>query len=681
MTQTVVRKSTCCICNPLTNCGLDVHVQDGRIVGVEGSPETPGSRGHLCIKGRATAEFVHSPDRLLYPMKRVGPRGGGRWERISWDQALDTIAAELRKAKASHGAESTVFYVGYSKEVRPFLHRLAHAFGSPNYATESSTCMSATRVASALTVGEFGAPELARTRCLLNWSTNPAASNFIDDGAIREASDRGVKTIVVDPRRTPQAGRADLFLQIRPGTDGALALGMMQVIIGEGLCDREFVERWTVGFDELRELVSHYPPEEVERITRVPAERVVAAARLFATTKPAAIRTSACATVHHSNGVQNHRAIIVLSAITGNLDVPGGNVEIPPGYNEVRSGVPSADITLHNETISHLPPRVGQERFPVFCEHYHEGQGVALADQILTGKPYPIKAMLGIGMNLMMWPNSGRMAEALRALDFFVATDYFPTPTTALADLVLPAATSLERETLIHYRSGHIMWREAAIPPVGESWADWKLVFELAGRLGLGDRFWGGDLYRAFDEIMKPCGMTVERLREAGGPVLMPREIRYRKYEERGFKTPSGRVEIASSVLKSHGLDPLPSYREPVESPISSPELARRFPLVLTTGARKAAYLHSELRNVPSLRATAPHQEVDINPADADARRIRQGDEILLSTARGSVKMRAHLTDVVLPGVIHAPHGWAEADLNLITDDMALDPISGFPPF
>lgn len=681
MTETVTLKSTCCICNPLANCGLDVQVQEGRIVSVSGSPETPGSKGRLCIKGRATAEFVHNPERLLYPMKRVGERGSGNWERIGWDDALDLMAERFGEAKERYGAESVVFFVGYSKEVRPFLHRLASAFGSPNYVTESSTCMSATRVAADLICGEFGAPEMPNTRCLLNWSTNPAASNHIDDEVIREAVERGVKYIVVDPRRTPQAGRADLFLQIRPGTDGALALGMMNVIIAEGLYDREFVERWTVGFDGLCELVRQYPPEEVERITRVPKEMVVAAARMFAATKPAGIRTSACSTVHHTNGVQNHRAIIALCAITGNLDVPGGNVAVSPGYNEVRNGVPAADITMYEETVGKLSPRVGQGRFPIFCRYYHEGQGVDFPDQITTGKPYPLKAMLGIGMNLMMWPNSSRMAEALKALDFFVTTDYFPTPTTAISDLVLPAATSLERETLIHYRSGHVMWRNAAIPPVGESWADWKLVFELAGRLGMKDRFWGGDLYRAFDEILAPSGTTVEQLKAAGKPVAMGKPRTYRKFEQGGFRTPSGKVELASSVLAEHGLDALPVYHEPAESPLSTPELAKRFPLVLTTGARKPNYLHSELRNVPSLRSVSPLPEVDINPADAMARRVNHGDRIRLSTPRGSVDLFANVTDVVPPGVIHVYHGWSEADINTITDGEHLDPISGFPPF
>ena len=324
MSQTTTVKSTCSICNPLTNCGLDVLVQDGRIVSVSGSPETPGSRGHLCVKGKATAEFVHNPDRLMYPMKRVGDRGSGQWERISWDDALNLMAAKYQATKDRYGAEAVAFYVGYSKEVRPFLHRLTHAFGSPNYVTESSTCMSATRVASALVCGEFGAPEMATTRCLLNWSTNPTASNHVDDATICQALDRGMKYIVVDPRRTPQAGRADLFLQPRPGTDGALALGMMNVIISEGLYDGDFVQRWTVGFEDLKELVKQYPPEAVERITRVPKELVVAAARMFATVRPSAVRTSACSTVHHTNGVQNHRAIMILSAIAGNYDVPGG---------------------------------------------------------------------------------------------------------------------------------------------------------------------------------------------------------------------------------------------------------------------------------------------------------------------------------------------------------------------
>ncbi len=678
---TVSKKSNCSLCSTWTNCGLTATVRDGRVVGVEGTPEWPGSRGCLCVKGRALPEIVHSPDRLQYPQKRVGPRGGGQWERISWDEALDTIAGKLKEIKSTHGAEAVAFYYGYPKESRPFLHRLAHAFGSPNYVTASSTCFSATKLAALLTSGEFGLPDLSNTRCVLNWTQNPIVSNFINNRGIRSAQERGAKVIVVDPRKTPAAGQADLFLQIRPGTDGALALGMMNVIISEELYDAEFVGRWTVGFADLRELAKQYPPDEVERITGVPREGVVAAARLFASEKPACIRTSSCSTVHHTNGVQNHRAILLLSAITGNLDVKGGNVSAAAGWGNVPSGVPVKDISLHKESIGSMPPRVGQGRFPLFCDHYAESQGTALPDQILSGEPYPIKAVLGIAMNLMMWPNSPRMAEALRSLDFLVVTDLFPTPTTALADIVLPATTSLECEALVHYSTGHVFWREAVIPAVGESRPDWKLIFDLGERLGCGDLFWGGDLRKATNEIMAPSGMTVESLLQAGCLVQPPHTVKYRKYETDGFKTPSKKVELASSILPKYGYDALPVYREPMESPVSTPELAKRFPLVLTTGARKSMYVNSMLHNIPLLRAGVTRPEVDVHPADAAIRGIRQGDRVRLSTARGGVAMYANVTDTVPAGVVNALHGWAEADVNKIVDDRTPDPISGFPAY
>jgi len=677
--STEVRKTVCYMCTT-GFCPTDVTFQDGKPVKAD-IFDVP------CLRGRAQVDFATHPDRLKYPLRRTGARGEGKFERISWDEALDTIASNLQKAKSEFGPESVIFYVGFTKEPRPYYQRLAHAFGSPNFLTESSNCFSATYLAAYVTYGKDHAifarsmggldPE---SKLHVVWASNPPVSSPASLKALLAGKKNGIKIVAIDPRRTEMAQLADLHLQPRPGTDGALALGMMNVIIGQNLYDREFVEKWTLGFDELKKLVSEYTPERVEQITRVPAEKVRELAVLYATNKPAKIHLSACGVVHTSNGVQNFRAIFLLPALTGNLEVPGGNRRFPVG-------VPSNNITLYNERIGQMPHPVGWERFGLWTKVYEQGQANALADQIESGKPYPIKALLGIGANVNIGPNSARMAEALKRLDFLAYSDYFHTPTTYLADIVLPAATHFESTGLlfpaIHSpRAGLVRLREPIMEPVGESWPDWKFLFALAGRLGLQEEFWGGDFEKCLNYILEPANITVEDLRKNPEGIRVevpPPEVR--PYEREGFSTPSGKVEIVSSVLEQHGYEGLPVYREPMESPVSRPDLAERYPLVLMTGARTAPYTHTCYRNIKRLRDVVPYPQVEINTEDAAARGIQDGDDVLIQTARGEVKFKAKVTDSILAGVVSAAHGWFEANVNLVIDDQALDPISGFPPF
>ncbi len=330
-----IRKSVCAICDPMTQCGLDLSVRDGRIVKVEGSRENPHNRGSLCSKGAATRQYVYNEERLLTPLRRTGPRGSGEFEAITWDEALEEVAANLQRVKAESGAESAVFYCGYPKQMRPFVQRLALQFGSPNFCTESSSCFTATMMAFRLLYGQMAGPDMRNAGCALVWSSNPFHANTPAAGHLMDALDRGVKLVVVDPRRTQLAARADVHLQLRPGTDGALALGVAHVILEEGLHDAEFCAAHTKGFAEYRAYVRQFDPERVEGITGVPAEKIRAAARLYATTRPAALMFSAAPVVHHANGVQNARAVYALIGLTGNFDVAGGNRPAPFSWLEI----------------------------------------------------------------------------------------------------------------------------------------------------------------------------------------------------------------------------------------------------------------------------------------------------------------------------------------------------------
>jgi len=666
----ITKNGICYMCT--ASCPSKIHVSNGKAIKID---MVDAKSVAACPRWKAQLDFIYHPERLKYPLKRAGERGTGYFERISWDEALDIVAKNLQKVKDKYRAESVAFWVAYTKEPRPYFHRLTHAFGSPNYCTESSSCASAARLASYVTFGTLPVPFPSLARCEIIWGSSVLNSMPIAWQGHLQAMKKGLKVIVVDPRRTRIASMADIHLQLRPGTDGALALGMMNVIIRENLYDKEFTEKWTVGFDELKELAQQYPPERTEQVTWVPADKIREAAILYATQKPAQIVMGINSATHHTNGVQNHRAIIILPAITGNIKAVSNNTDLS-------NAPPMNDITLH-ELVENMPPGVGSERFPLWTKQQREMQSNALADQIDSGSPYPIKALFSAGLDAQFFPNSNRMVECLKKLDFIAVTEYFQTPGTRLADIVLPIASWLERHILIAGRGNEIRLIEPAIAPVGESWPEWKIYSELAKRLGFGEKFWNGDLEKCLNYILEPSGITCEKLKQYPEGIKYVPPSRLENYQEKeGFQTPSGKIEIASSILAEHGFEPLPVYKEPPESPVSRPDLARSYPLILTSGARVLAYTHSQFRNIDRLRRLMPDPLVDINPADASPRGIQSGDTVIISSPRGSIKMKANVTDTILAGVVSTPHHWPdEANVNSLIDDKNLDPISGFPPF
>jgi anaerobic selenocysteine-containing dehydrogenase len=694
-----VRKSVCAICDPQTQCGLDLYVRDGRIIKVEGSCENPHSGGTLCSKGSATRQYVYHEDRLRTPLRRVGPRGSGEFVPISWDEALEEVVANLQRLKAESGPESVVFYVGYPKQMRPFVQRLALQFGTPNFCTESSTCFTAMAMAFRLVYGQMAGPDISNTRCLLVWSANPFYSNTTGARGLLDAVEGGMKLIVVDPRRTPLASRADIHLQLKPGTDGALALGMAKVIIEDGLFDREFVTEFAQGFAEYRDYVVGFDLHRVEMITGVPAGKIREAARLYATTKPAAVMPSAAPVVHNTNGVQNYRAVFSLIGLTGNYDVAGGNRAAPYSWLEVGG----AGFTTRQHEFetprrwADLPPRVGAARFPVWAELVDQAQAMDLPRQITTGEPYPLRAMVAFGLNHRMFPGSERFLEAVQQLEFICDIDLFATDTARYADIVLPACSSVERSELRCYPEQYVLLTQPAIAPLGEARSDTDIVFHLARRLGLDDPLLdpaSGNGVRpaeafeaAMDWILEPSGMTMADLRDhpGGMPVPAPLPNPERTYRDGGFPTPSGKMEFASSILQAHaaelGIDALPTYRPPKHSAEATPDVARDYPLILNTGSRLPMFVHSRTYRLPWTHSLRPDPAADLNPADARRLGIKQGDRIEIATPSGALCVSANVTELGQPGVVHLYHGCPEADVNTLLEPDYLDPISGFPGF
>jgi anaerobic selenocysteine-containing dehydrogenase len=679
-----VRKTFCAICNPFSHCGIDAYVKDGVVVRVEGSKGHPHNEGTLCSKGSASRQYIYHKDRIRTPLVRRGDRESGEFEAVSWEEALDTIAARLLKIKEESGPESVAFFAGYTKWMRPFLKRLAHSFGSPNYCTESSTCYQATAMAAKLNYGYYGPPDIPNAKCLLVWSTNPFHSNTATVRRLMDARERGLKIIEVGPLLTPMTKHADIHLRIRPGTSGALALGMAHVIIEEGLYDREFVQNFTLGFEEYRDYVRQFTPETTMDITGVSADLIVSAARLYAKTKPAAMMNSASPTVHHTNGLQNHRALIALVGLTGNFDAKGGNYVAPPTWLYVPAGLPSREFEFEqSRPWAEMAPRIGQDRYPVWSKLVEEAQAMHLPFQIQSGKPYPIRAVVGFGMRYRMWPGSDFMLENLKKLDFLVNVDLFMTETAKLSDVVLPACTSFERSELKFWVGNYVMWTQPVIEPLWQSRSDADIIFDLGRRVAPDDELMQEGYEPSIDWILEPSKLTVAELKKhAGGMIVKNAKLPpYRKFEKNGFPTPSGKMEFSSTILKEAGLDPLPTYREPKLSVRSTPKVAQKFPLILTTGARLPMYQHSRTFRVGWTKSLRPEASVDMNPKDASSRGISHGDWVSLSTSRGSIKVRANLTEIVQPGVASIYHAWPDADVNLLVEPDYLDPISGFPGF
>ena len=662
----------CGICD--ANCGVRLRVKEGRVIKVEGMKEHPGSGGRLCPKGVATLDIIYAPDRLRYPLKRMGG-GEHKWARISWEEALDIMATKLGQIKDRYGAEAFCFFRGQAPDwgaAWDYAVRFMNVFGSPNITGPGHQCHIPRMIAHKHTYGFMPISDYQNAKTVVEWGSNPFNTNVSLARAIESALKRGANLIVVDPIKTDLATKADIWLQPRPETDGALALSMLNVIINEGLCDKEFVKDWTIGFEDLVELVKDFPPERGEEISQVPAKSIKEAARLYATEKPSCLQEGN-GLDQHTNVVQTVRALAILKAVTGNIDVRGGSV-FPPH-------LPTSNIRLREK----LPEEKGRKRLDgheLFFPLHDMFSLPSAIDAMLTEDPYPIRAAMVMGGNpLVSLANTQRIRKAFKKLDFLVVVDLFMTRTGELADLVLPAAAYSEK-TGLTFRSmagGHLLLQKKAVE-MEECWPDWKIIFELAKRLGYEREFPWKDVEEAIDEQIKPSGLTVEKLNKSPAG-LYYQEMRYKTYETEGFKTPSGKVEIYSKTFQKKGYDPLPLYKEPSESLYSQPELAKKYPLIGSNAGKLRFSVHTQLLNIPSLRKLEPEPFIKLHPKDAEDRGIRDGDKVKVNSARGGLQMKAKVAEVALPGVVIIPWGWGqaspEANVNNLTDDMARCPISG----
>jgi len=666
--DTANSRTVCGICSG--TCGMRFVRKGGEIAAVEGDRSHPVSRGHICAKGRAFPELLQAPDRLMAPLMKTA---SGEFEQISWEWAYQLLVERLRTIKRTYGAEALAVHVGQAgvgKEFLPYVERFCNVYGTPNFSTSGSHCFESKYMAAVATYGEMPIADYENSDCILLWGKNPLSSTPTVLGELARARSRGCALVVIDPRATPLAREATLHLQLRPGTDGALALGLLHVVIEEGLYDREFVRKWTVGFERLIRHVSDFTPERVEKITWVPAPKIREAARLYASS-PSACISQGVAVELSTNGFQAARAIAILQAITGNLDVAGGAIFVR-----------EAKLTdLRAVSRGDRKAAIGAGEYPLFHRSSGHAQANLYARAILEGKPYPLKGLVVAGSNpVLTWPNAEKVSRALGSLEFLAVMDPFMTETAKLADLVIPCASFLGGNEL--WDSAHLSSepRVGLAPKLADeglptNWEVWK---EVALRMGYGDSFPWETEEEAIDFRLRSLDITFADLRNAPEGHVYHRWAA-KKYEQEGFGTPSGKVEIYSTELERHGYDPLPAYTEPAESPVSTPEIAALYPLVLTTGARTIGYLHSRFRNVPSLRDRSPEPYVEINPLTARGLDVENGEMVAVETRRGRIEVKARYTDRILPGVVSMPHGWNRANANALTDDAVLDPVTGFP--
>jgi anaerobic selenocysteine-containing dehydrogenase len=603
-------------------------------------------------------------------------RRDGGFEEISWGQALDEIAEKLTRLKNEYGPQVFGFFCGSigveNLEMSTLVHLVRSGFGSPNFFSVESICYRMRIRTRQLTFGRYPTEE-PNSNLYILWGHNPDQSDFPLKFFMKKNLKKGAKLVVIDPKRIPMADQADMYLRIRPGTDGALALAMMSVIIEENLYDRDFVERHTTGFDKLVPHVKPYTPEWAEELTWIPANDIRKLARLFANTKGASIFQGTCTQDQTANGTQNSRAFGVLQTITGNINVPGGWVTSPPP----RFGHPGY-------SVEGMP--LGGDQYPLFVELWGRKAPYGVVTVVPESIPEKLKAFMVIGGNpLISMPDSNAFKSAFEKLDLLVVHDLFMTETARAAHYVLPACSHLEKWGVAYtYNVCHclpfLMLRKKCIEPLHKSWSEWRFLTELANRLGLSERFPWKSEEEFVSFMIAPSSLSFDYLRNEKPEGDYYAEKEY-TIPDGFFRTPSGKIEIYSDALKQVGFNPLPSYLEPERGPgRGEKSFLGKYPLILSVGNRNLYYTHSQHHEVEALRKLSPDPLAEIGPQTAEKYSIEDGEPVVVETNRGQVKMKARVDKRVAEGIVLVPHGWGgDANANLLTDVTCREPIMGYP--
>ncbi|HEY6898011.1 MAG TPA: molybdopterin-dependent oxidoreductase [Rhodocyclaceae bacterium] len=666
--------SYCALC--ISRCGCLATVEDGRLISVAADPQHP-TGGALCIKAKAAPELVAHPERLTTPLLRTKPKGAADpgWRAIGWDEALALAGERLHAA----GPQGTAFAVATPSGTAiadsfGWIHRLAHAWGSPNLVFATENCNWHRDFSPALTWGAgLGMPDYAATATILLWGCNPAATWLAHADRIRDAQRRGAKLIVIDPRQSGLGKGADLWLGLRPGTDAALALGLIHLLLASGGADLEFLRRHSDAFDpapdgrgsvleHLEKHVAAWPPQRVAAVTGLSEDALYRTAELLAKAKPVSLYTwtGSCQQEQASAAT---RAINLLYALTGSLGQPGGNRWFPkPRLNDIAAfDAVSAETRRQTLGLAERPLGPPSRGWITSRDLFHA---------IVHEQPYPIRALVAFGGNfLVSKPATRHTDEALAKLDFFVQTELFETPSARWADLLLPAASCWEREGLQAgfmvdaAAEAHIQLRPALVEPPGEARSDTAIVFGLAHALGLDTQFFDGDAEAGLAHILVPSGLDAATLR------LNPRGI---AAPHIGTEPAPPSITLWSPALAAAGAGGFPAWQVPEADPAH--------PFSLTCG-KTVAYCHSQFRQIDSLRRRQPEPLVEIAPDVAAARNIQTGDAVSVRTADGEVHYRAEINPKLAANTLWAHYGWWHAEqpinYNAAMNGECFDAVSG----
>ncbi len=682
-------KKTCCqFCAAV--CGVLVHVEDGRVVRIKGNPDHPLSHGYTCERPGIAPKWLYQPDQLLYPLKRVGKRGEGKWQQISWDDAMGEIGQKLIALKGRYGPETLGFLEGtYRGNDYWPRGRFASLFGNPhNIFAPGIICGINDMGINMAVTGDVTtfSTDLSNSNCAVFWGSNPSQSETRSWTHLKKMKkEKDVKIIVVDPRQTRTTDMADIWLRPRPGTDTALAMGWLHVIINEELYDKDFVENWTVGFNRLKERVQEYPPQTVSEITDVPADKIIEAARTYATHGPSVMPYGVAIDQLGLNGTRTEQVKVIMRAICGYLGVFGGHLIARPGdTNNGGKFVPESELSMM-ECLS-MEQRKKQMGFDVcklvslngwtmMSEYIEKVYGIPAPvtvqiqahttmgwRAILTGKPYPVTALIAWGSNPMAWAGNTKLVyEALKSekLELSVVQELFMTPSAQLADYVFPATSWMERDLCTNMMDFcSLLWAgEKAIEPLGER----KDIYEFFRGLALSvgqDEYWPwANTEEVSNYRLKETGLSFKDAVE--NIITFPDSFDLEPYKSTGFPTPSGKVELYSSILEKLDYDPLPYYEEPPESPVRLPDVAREYPLILNTGGNFRPMYHSEFmhKGIGS-REKHPDPLMDIHPETAGDLGINDGDWAFIETRRGKIKQKARYNSGMLANVVNCQASW-----------------------
>jgi len=710
-----VKKSLCYFCHQ--NCGVLAYVKDGKVLKIEGDPEYPTNTGGLCCRGNVALKHLDHPARLNHPLKRKGPKGSNEWEKIPWDQAISEIAEKLNQIKEESGAEAIATAGGTLRTEDWSRRRFMNMLGSPNSFHNALLCWIPTfMVETAISGWSPFETDLASSRVVIFWGFNPGASSMPGMKGYTDLKKAGLKIIVVDPRYSEAAAHATLWLPLRPGSDTALSLAMLHTIIFEGLYNAEFVNNWCIGWDELVEHMKQYTPEWAAPITWLEPDKIREAARMYATNTPGNIQWGCTADQLGSTAGAGMHARAIMRAITGNLDCPGGDVMPGPSMTYYCDEEIEANDQLPEEQKA---KQIGSNKFKLTswpgyqiisdtaketwgkaptAEWMCEAHGPSVFRAILTGDPYKVRALIVNATNPVNSYGDAKMTlEALKEVEFLVTCDYWMTPSALYSDYVIPIAGALERPT-IHTNYGvtdSILTGQRAIQPMYERHTDFSFWRDLGLACGQPKDMWPWENEeKAFEYILSPLGFTgsydefVENIR-----MFFPPQEFYR-YGQNGFCTPSRRVELKSSILERLGYPSLPTYEPCGEDELADPEVAKEYPLVLTTGGGFMPFHHSEHFQIPEIRYLKHQPYFTINPETAEKLGVQQDDWCWIETRRGRIKQRANVESSVAPRVIYAQRGWwypergpkgdepfgcLESNVNVLSDvdDDACDPIGG----